>query len=268
MKAAGSPRRAIDPIQAWLSGHLTLVYVFLYVPILVLVVLSFNKAGLPTVWSGFSLEWYAKLAGNAKLIGAVVNSLVIAFSATAISTVIGTLLAMGLEERRPSVATEALIAAPMIIPDIVMAISLLSFYSLIKFTLGVHSVILSHCAFMISFACAVVRTRFKQFDHSIIEASIDLGASEITTFRRVTLPVIAPGVIAAALLGFTLSFDEFIIAYFTSGPGASSITFPMQIYAMIRFGVTPDVNAVATIVMFFSFLLIFLSQRINRGGAA
>lgn len=261
---AATQSRWRDPIGVWLNSHLLLVYVFLYVPILVLVALSFNRAGLPTVWSGFSLEWYGKLAENEKLIGAVGNSLFIAFVATAISTVVGTLLAMGLEERRPSLATEALIAAPMIIPDIVLAIALLSFYSLLKMTLGAHSVILSHCAFMISFVCAVVRTRFKHFDRSVIEASIDLGASELTTFRRVTLPMIAPGVIAAALLGFTLSFDEFIIAYFTNGPSASSITFPMQIYAMIRFGVTPDVNAVATIVMLVSFFLIFLSQRINR----
>lgn len=252
------------PLHSWLGAHLGFVYLFLYGPILVLVALSFNRAGMPTVWSGFSLEWYSKLFENQKIIQSVGNSLFIAAVATAISTVIGTLLAMGLEERRPRIATEALIAAPMIIPDIVMAISLLSFYSLIKLTLGAHSVILSHTAFMISFVCAVVRTRFKHFDHSIIEASIDLGASEITTFRRVTLPVIAPGVIAAALLGFTLSFDEFIIAYFTSGPSSASITFPMQIYAMIRFGVTPDVNAVATIVMLVSFVLIFLSQRINR----
>jgi len=253
-----------NPIQAWLSAHLLLVYVFLYGPILVLVALSFNKAGMPNVWTGFSLQWYGELFANEKIIASVGNSLFIAFAATVISTVIGTLLAMGLEERWPRVATEALIAAPMIIPDIVMAISLLSFYSLIKLTLGSHSVILSHSAFMISFVCAVVRTRFKHFDRSIIEASIDLGAGEFTTFRRVTLPVIAPGVIAAALLGFTLSFDEFIIAYFTSGPSSASITFPMQIYAMIRFGVTPDVNAVATIVMLVSFFLIFLSQRINR----
>ena len=251
-------------IGRWLTAHLTLVYVFLYAPILVLVALSFNRAGLPTVWTGFSVEWYGKLFANEKILSSVGNSLFIAAVATAISVVIGTLLAMGLEERRPRIATEALISAPMIIPDIVMAISLLSFYSLIKMTLGAHSVILSHTAFMISFVCVVVRTRFKNFDRSIIEASIDLGASEITTFRRVTLPVIAPGVVAAALLGFTLSFDEFIISYFTAGPSSDSITFPMQIYAMIRFGVTPDVNAVATIVLLVSFFLIFLSQRLNR----
>jgi len=253
-----------DPVRHWLQAHLGLVYLFLYGPIIVLIVLSFNRAGLPTAWTGFSTEWYSKLAANAKIINAVENSLVVAFVSTAISTVIGTLLAIGMEARRPHPALEALVAAPMIIPDIVLAIALLSFFSLLKMTLGLHSIILAHAVFNIAFVCTVVRTRFKHFDRSIVEASIDLGAGAFTTFRRVTLPVIAPGVIAAALLAFTLSIDEFIIAYFTAGPGSSSTTFPMQIYAMIRFGVTPEINAVATIVMGVSFVLVFLSQRLNR----
>jgi spermidine/putrescine transport system permease protein len=250
--------------QRWLQAHLGLVYLFLYGPILVLIVLSFNRAGLPTAWTGFSTEWYGKLAANAKILSAVQNSLIVAFVSTAISTVVGTLLAMGMEEKRPHPALEALVAAPMIIPDIVLAIALLSFFSLLKMTLGLHSIILAHAVFNIAFVCTVVRTRFKHFDKSIVEASIDLGANAFTTFRRVTLPVIAPGVIAAALLAFTLSIDEFIIAYFTAGAGSSSTTFPMQIYAMIRFGVTPEINAVATIVMGVSFVLVFLSQRLNR----
>ncbi len=255
---------AANPTQRWLQAHLGLVYLFLYGPIIVLIVLSFNRAGLPTVWTGFSTEWYGMLAANAKIINAVENSLIVAFVSTAISTVIGTLLAMGMEQRRPHPALEALVAAPMIIPDIVLAIALLSFFSLLKMTLGLHSIILAHAVFNIAFVCTVVRTRFKHFDRSIVEASIDLGAGAFTTFRRVTLPVIVPGVIAAALLAFTLSIDEFIIAYFTAGPGSSSTTFPMQIYAMIRFGVTPEINAVATIVMTVSFVLVFLSQRLNR----
>lgn len=253
-----------NPTQRWLQAHLGLVYLFLYGPIIVLIVLSFNRAGLPTAWTGFSTEWYGKLAANTKIINAVQNSLIVAFASTVISTVIGTLLAMGMEDRRPHPALEALVAAPMIIPDIVLAIALLSFFSLLKMTLGLHSIILAHAVFNIAFVCTVVRTRFKHFDRSIVEASIDLGANAFTTFRRVTLPVIAPGVIAAALLAFTLSIDEFIIAYFTAGPGSSSTTFPMQIYAMIRFGVTPEINAVATIVMGVSFVLVFLSQRLNR----
>jgi spermidine/putrescine transport system permease protein len=257
-----------NPGQRWLQTHLGLVYLFLYGPIVVLIVLSFNRAGLPTAWTGFSTEWYGKLAANAKILSAVQNSLIVAFVSTIISTVVGTLLAMGMEERRPHPALEALVAAPMIIPDIVLAIALLSFFSLLKVTLGLHSIILAHAVFNIAFVCTVVRTRFKHFDRSIVEASIDLGANQFTTFRRVTLPVIAPGVIAAALLAFTLSIDEFIIAYFTAGAGSSSTTFPMQIYAMIRFGVTPEINAVATIVMGISFVFVFLSQRLNREAEA
>jgi spermidine/putrescine transport system permease protein len=118
--------------------------------------------------------------------------------------------------------------------------------------------------FNIAFVCAVVRTRLKHFDYSIIEASIDLGAGAFTTFRRITLPVIFPGVLAGALLAFTLSVDEFIIAFFTSGAGPDSTTFPMQVYSMIRFGVTPEINAIATILILFSFIMLFLSQRFNR----
>jgi spermidine/putrescine transport system permease protein len=255
---------ARDPIRLWLNAHLGLVYVFLYVPILVLIVLSFNKSGLPTAWTGFSTEWYGKLIQNPKILSAAGNSLIVAVASTIISTAIGTLLAMGREEGKPNPWLDALIMAPMIIPDIVLAIALLSFYTLLNMNLGLHSIVLSHAVFNIAFVCMVVRTRLKNFDRSIVEASIDLGASEFTTFRRVTLPVIAPGVIAAALLSFTLSIDEFIIAYFTAGAGQGSTTFPMQIYAMIRFGVTPEINAIATIVIGFSFFLVILSQRLNR----
>jgi spermidine/putrescine transport system permease protein len=255
---------ARDPIRLWLNAHLGLVYIFLYVPILVLIVLSFNKSGLPTAWTGFSTEWYGKLVANPKILSAAGNSLVVAVVSTIISTAVGTLLAMGLEEGKASPWLDALVAAPMIIPDIVLAIALLSFYTLMNMSLGLHSIVLSHAVFNIAFVCMVVRTRLKNFDRSIVEASIDLGAGELTTFRRVTLPVIAPGVIAAALLSFTLSIDEFIIAYFTAGAGQGSTTFPMQIYAMIRFGVTPEINAIATIVIGFSFFLVLLSQRLNR----
>lgn len=255
-----------DPIRLWLSAHLGLVYIFLYVPILVLIALSFNKSGLPTAWTGFSTEWYGKLIANPKILAAAANSVIVGIASTVISTAIGTLLAMGLEEGKPNPWLDALIMAPMIIPDIVLAIALLSFYTLLNMSLGLHSIVLSHAVFNIAFVCVVVRARLKNFDKSIVEASIDLGASELVTFQRVTLPVIAPGVVAAALLSFTLSIDEFIIAYFTAGTGAT--TFPMQIYAMIRFGVTPEINAIATIVIGVSFFLVLLSQRLNREALA
>lgn len=250
--------------RPWLRAHLGLVYLFLYGPIAVLVALSFNKSGLPTAWTGFSLEWYGRMATNAAILGAARNTLIVALAATFIATVIGTMLALGLERLRPSALLDGIVFAPMIIPDIVLAIALLSFYTALEFTLGLHSIVLSHAVFNIAFVCVVVRTRLRNFDRSVVEASVDLGASDLTTFRRITLPIILPGVLAGALLAFTLSIDEFIIAYFTAGPGRASTTLPMQIYAMIRFGVTPEINAMATLVLGVSFTLILLSQRLNR----
>ena len=248
-----------------LNGWLIAVYGFLYLPIVVLMVLSFNRSGLPTAWGGFSLEWYGKLAENPKIIGSAWNSIVVAVWATAISTVLGTLLALGVERARPSAAREALLFAPMIIPDIVLAIALLSFFTLVQFTLGLRSIIMAHVVFNLAFVCAVVRARLKSYDWSLNEASRDLGATATTTFFRITLPLIGPAVLAGALLAFTLSIDEFIIAYFTAGAGQSSTTLPMQIYAMIRFGVTPEINAMATVVMGVSFVMILAAQRLNRG---
>lgn len=244
---------------------LTLVYGFLYIPIAVLVALSFNEGGLPTVWSGFSLKWYGSLASNQQILSAALNTLIVALVSTAIATLLGTLLALGIEmRRRHGRALEALIFAPMIIPDIVLAIALLSFFSMLDITMGLHTIVLAHVVFNLAFVCSVVRARLKSFDWSIVEASSDLGASATTTFRRVTLPVILPAVIAGALLAFTLSVDEFIIAYFTAGAGRASTTLPMQIYSMIRFGITPEINALATIVMAVSIAALTLSQRLNR----
>ena len=253
-----------DRSNMGLKLHLVLFYTFLYVPILVLMALSFNRAGLPTVWTGFSLEWYGKLFTADPILSAARNTLIVASISTVLATIIGTLLAVGVETRRNSSVLDAVLFAPMIIPDIVLAIALLSFFTLLNMTLGLHSIILSHVVFNIAFVVAVVRTRMRNFDHSILEASADLGASELTTFRRILLPAIAPGVIAGALLSFTLSVDEFIIAFFTAGAGQSSTTLPMQIYAMIRFGVTPEINAMATIVMFVSFTLVFFAQRADK----
>ncbi len=253
------------PERRALALHAGLVYLFLYGPIAVLIVLSFNESGLPTAWTGFSTKWYAALAGNQAILSSALNTLVVALVSTLIATVIGTLLALGLERGRRSSTLDAFVFVPMIIPDIVLAIALLSFYNLLNMTLGLHSIILSHVVFNLAFVCAVVRTRLKNFDHSIVEASIDLGASEFGTYWRIVLPVISPGVVAGALLAFTLSVDEFIIAFFTSGAGPGSTTFPMQVYSMIRFGVTPEVNAIATIVVGVSFTLILLSQRLGRG---
>lgn len=251
--------------RRFLGVVLALVFAFLYIPIGVLVALSFNEGGMPTVWSGFSLKWYGSLATNGQILSAALNTLIVALVSTVIATALGTLLAIGVEiRRRKGKALEALIFAPMIIPDIVLAIALLSFFSMLNVTMGLHTIVLAHVVFNIAFVCAVVRARLKSFDWSVVEASTDLGASALTTFRRITLPMIAPAVIAGALLAFTLSVDEFIIAFFTAGAGRASTTLPMQIYAMIRFGVTPELNALATLVIAVSVTALALSQRINR----
>ncbi len=258
MKTANSSR---------LPGRLVLIAVFgfLYLPIAVLVALSFNEAGLPTSWSGFSFKWYAALAGNHEILGAAWNTLVVAVFATLISTALGTLLALGMEtRRRKSSGLEALAFAPMVIPDIVLAVALLTFFSLLNVTLGLHTIVISHVIFDLAFVSSVVRARLKHFDYSIVEASRDLGASGWTTFWRVTFPVLLPAFVAGGLLAFTLSVDEFIIAFFTAGAGRSSITLPIQIYSMIRFGITPEINALATIVMGVSALALLTSQWLNK----
>lgn len=251
--------------NAWGRATLVAVFGFLYVPIAVLVALSFNEAGLPTVWSGFSTKWYGALLGNANILGAAWNTLIVAVFATVIATVLGTMLAIGIEtRRRASTGLEALVFAPMVIPDIVLAVALLSFFSRLDVTLGLHTIVLSHVIFDLAFVCSIVRARLKHFDYSIVEASRDLGASPWTTFWRVTFPVLMPAIVAGALLAFTLSIDEFIIAFFTAGAGRSSITLPMQIYSMIRFGITPEINALATIVMSISAAALLLSQWLNK----
>ncbi|MEO1192883.1 MAG: ABC transporter permease [Pseudomonadota bacterium] len=246
-----------------LQLHLGLVYFFLYGPLILLMVLSLNDSGLPTSWGGASFRWYEALAENSAIQRAALNSLIVASVSTLVATILGTLLALGVERRRGSAGLDALLFAPMVIPDIVLAIALLSFYFLLSVSLSLYSIIISHIVFNIAFACAVVRARLKQFDWAMLEASEDLGAPPLVTFFRVTLPAILPGVVAAALLAFTLSIDEFIIAFFTAGPGQSSTTLPMQVYSMIRFGVTPEINALATLFLLTSFTLVLMAQRVS-----
>lgn len=237
---------------------------FLYLPIAVLVGLSFNESGLPTSWGGFSTKWYRELAGDAEIKDAAVATLGVALVATAISVLIGTPLAFGLARLR-SRLLDGVVFVPMIIPDIVLAIALLSAFNLV-FTqqlgrqLGLWSVVLAHATFGIAFVAIVVATRLGHFDYSTVEASRDLGAGALRTFLNVTLPQIAPGVIAGALLVFTLSVDEFVIAFFTAG---IEITLPIQIYSMIRFGVTPVINALATIVLAVSLALVLAALRLR-----
>lgn len=238
--------------------------IFLYLPIVVLVGLSFNESGLPTAWGGFSTKWYTELVHDEEIKSAVVATLTVALAATALSVLIGTPLAFGLARLR-SRFLDGLVFVPMIIPDIVLAIALLSGFNLV-FTqklglqLGLWSVVLAHSTFGIAFVAIVVATRLTHFDYSTVEASLDLGANEPRTFLHVTLPQIAPGVIAGALIVFTLSVDEFVIAFFTAG---TEITLPIKIYSMVRFGVTPVINALATVVLGVSILLVLAAMRLR-----
>jgi spermidine/putrescine transport system permease protein len=239
-----------------------LLFGFLYLPLVVLVVLSFNDAQRSVVsWRGFSTRWYGEVIRNPEILRALGTTLVIAALATAISIVLGTLLALGLERHTRSSVLDGAVYFPILIPDIVTGIALLSFYSLIHLTLGTGTIVIAHSVWGIAFAAAIVRTRLRGFDRSIEEASLDLGVKEIPTFFRITLPVIWPGVVSAALVVFTLSVDEFVIAYFTAG---NTVTFPIQVYSMIRFGVTPEINAVATLLLAFSMLLIAAALYLNR----
>ena len=194
------------------------------------------------------------------------NSLYVAFSSTLISTVFGTMVALAMERYKfkGQLAFDALLYLPIIIPDIAMAVMLLLFFVLIKIPLGRSTIIISHVAFNISFVAVVVRARLAQFDMTLEEAAQDLYANNWQTFRQVTLPLIMPGILGGALLAFTLSLDDFVITFFTSGPG--STTLPLRIYSMVKLGVTPEINALSSIMLFASFILVFLSFILQRGG--
>jgi spermidine/putrescine transport system permease protein len=241
-----------------------LTYVFLYLPIVVLVVMSFNSGRSAYTFDGFSLKWYGELARDERVRDGLVNTLIVAAGSTVIATVLGTLLAVGLARHTRSKLLDAVALMPAVLPDLVIAIGLLVFYGMIRLTLGLYSVMLAHALFSMAFVAAVVRTRLAGADTSLEEASRDLGAGPVATFVRITLPQLAPGIVAGALLAFTLSLDEFVIAFFTIGN--TQQTLPIVIYSMVRFGVTPKINALAAIVLLVSFTAVIAGQRITKIG--
>ena len=239
-----------------------LIYLFLYVPIVVLVIFSFNSTRSTQVWTGFSLEWYGELLRDQSILDAFRTSMVVGVTATVIATVIGTLTALALTRYRfrgKTVADSAIYAAT-VMPEIVVGVSLLVFFVAAGFALGITTILIAHVAFTVSFVTIVVRARLSGMDQSVEEAAQDLGANPIQTFLRVTLPLILPGVMAGALLAFTLSFDDFVITFFVSGVGSS--TLPLKIYSMIRFGLSPAINALSTVVLVVTMILIFGGSRI------
>jgi spermidine/putrescine transport system permease protein len=238
-----------------------LIYVFLYAPILVLVFFSFNSTRNTQVWTGFSLEWYGELISDQSVLEAFRLSMIVGVTATAIATVIGTLTALALTRhsfRGKTVADSAIYAAT-VMPEIVVGVSLLVFFVAAGLQLGITTIIIAHVAFTISFVTIVVRARLSGMDRSIEEAAQDLGANPVQTFMRVTLPLILPGVMAGALLAFTLSLDDFVITFFVAGVGSS--TLPLKIYSMIKFGVSPVINALSTVVLVATMVLVFGGSR-------
>lgn len=253
-------------------------FIFLYAPILVLVAFSFNDSRLAARWEGFTTQWYVAMMNNDAVLGAFWNSLIVAFISTIIATILGTMTAMAMERFHFKFKRtyDGVLYLPVIIPDIVMGIALLAFFSLIIGWLnaalgldtnnairpGLTTVIIAHVAFNISFVAIVVRTSLRELDPAFEEAAQDLGADEWTTFKRVTLPLIAPGIIGGALLAFTLSLDDFVITFFTTGPGGT--TLPIEVFGRIRRAISPEINAISTVMLVMSILLIVVSQTLQR----
>jgi spermidine/putrescine transport system permease protein len=245
-----------------LAVHTGLVYAFLYLPIAVLMAFSFNAGERTAVWQGFTLDWYRRLLDNEVLLRAVRNSVGVALATTAISTVLGTLAALALVryEFRGKRATQGLLMLPIILPEIVLGAALLTFFGAAGLRLSLTTVVLAHVVFSVSYVAIVVRSRLASLDPALEEAARDLGAGPFETFRRVTLPLAAPGIQAGALLVFTLSIDDYVITSFVAGVGAT--TLPLHIYSMLKVGVTPEVNAISTLLLVATLGLIALAQRL------
>jgi spermidine/putrescine transport system permease protein len=242
----------------WLIA--TLGYLFLYAPLAIVVVYSFNDSRLNAQWVGFTLDWYRKLFHNEEMLGAAWNSLLIGLTASGVSTVLGTMAGYAMYRFKLRLLP-VLVVAPIAIPEILTGVSLLIFFVAIDLTLGLTSIILAHIAFCVGFVAIVVRARLAGMDESLVEAARDLGATPFEAFRRVTLPLIMPGVIAGALMAFTLSIDDFVITYFTAGAGA--LTLPLEIYTMVKISVTPEVNAISTLLMLLTLALIVIASRLS-----
>lgn len=251
------------------------IYVFLYAPIAFIVAGSFNAGRQAMVWQGFSLEWYAKAFSNPLIMEALRTSVYIALTTAVLSSIIGTLAALGLERVRGWLRGffDSLIYIAIMVPGIVIGIStLIAFVSVfdainpflaIRLEMGAWAVIAAHVLFNTAVVALLVRARLQGMDRSLVEASEDLYATPLGTFRQVVLPLLAPSILAGFLLAFTFSFEDFIIAYFVAGP---DVTLPIYIFSSIRRGITPEINAVGSVVLLTSFVLLILAQAVLRKG--
>jgi spermidine/putrescine transport system permease protein len=254
------------PLQLWML----LVGIFLYAPLMVLIAMSFNDSKRTTTWRGFTLDWYGKVFEDSELIEALVNSLTIAAFSTLFSVVLGTLAAIALWRFRfpGKTLVEGGFALPIVVPEICMGVAMLIFFARVMpwptgmpWPLSLGAIIIAHVAFSFPFVAVVVRARLQSFDRAQEEAARDLGASEWQALWDVVIPHLKPALLASALLAFTLSLDDFVITFFTAGP--DTVTFPVKVYSMVRFSVTPKVNAISTLLLVFTVLLTFIALRLQ-----
>lgn len=243
-----------------------LVFIFFYVPIIILMVFSFNDSKVGTTWTGFTFDWYRKLVSDTPILDATRTSLIIAVVTTLIACVLGTLAALAIHKYKfpGKKILDFLFYIPVVIPDIIIGVSLLALYGWLHITLGLQTVIPGHVAITTSYVMFVVLARLHGFDQSLEEAARDLGANPWQAFWKVVFPLIFPGILAGALLSFTISLDEFVISFFTSGPGSNPL--PVLIYSMVRKGVSPEINALSTIlILVIIIMVVVVGTRMGQG---
>jgi spermidine/putrescine transport system permease protein len=264
--------RGIEPA---LATNAALLFLFLYLPMTVLVIFSFSGSRLASVWGGFTTKWYGELARDDRLLAALTNSLVVGFAVAALSTVLGTLTALVLArhaDSRGAAAGEVAIALPIAMPDVVQGLALLMSFKVLWFAalaaIGLHpslgrgTVILAHTAFAFAYVTVLVRARLAGMGTVLEEAAMDLGATPLVTFSRVTLPLLWPAVLGGFLLAFTLSLDEFVITFFTSG--TEGATLPVYIWSKVRYGVSPEINALSALLVVASVVLVTAAALLQR----
>ncbi len=250
-----------------LKAHTGLVLLFLYLPILVLVVYSFNAAKLNVIWKGFTLEWYVRIWSDTGLTRSLQNSLIVALLTTGISVALGTTGAWLLfRYRYPAERLlQTLVFLPMIVPEVILGVSLLILFVVVHLELGFTTVIISHVTFCFPFVMAAVQARLVGMDPSLEEAALDLGATPLVAFRKVIVPYLMPAIVSGALMAFTLSLDDVIVTYFTAS--ASSRTLPLEMFGRVKKGVDPSLNAISTVFIAATVLAVLTAQMFNRSGA-
>lgn len=240
-----------------------LIYSFLYIPILILVAFSFNQSKLNAVWTGFTVDWYGRLWTNTNVLEATKITLIVAIVSTIAATMLGTLVSVGMYKYhfRGKSVLDGMLYVPLVISEIVLGIAFLAFFSMAKVPLGLTTLIVAHITFCLPFVVVVIRARLQGFDKALEEAAMDLGANQWQTFKLITLPIIAPAIIASALLAFTISLDDVIVSFFVAGPG--STTLPLQIFSMVKHGVTPEINALSTIMLLFTLVIVVTAEKLR-----